>query len=100
MKSLRAAILVSFLEDQPDYVPANWSRVLECVLLPEVTCHIVSEDLDISLVEAAKVVDESGPFGRLAHPLEDRWRVNTCLLIVNKPALYIDRIECTLIDHQ
>ena len=71
MKLLKSIFLVSFLDSWLDYVPANWSRVLECILLLEVTCHLISEDLGVTLVEAVKIVDESGPFGRLAHPLED-----------------------------
>lgn len=71
MKSLKGLFPVSFLDGQLYDIPANWFRVLECVLLPETTCHLISEDLCVTLVEAAKILDESGPFGRLSHPLED-----------------------------
>lgn len=71
MKSLRDIFPESFLGSQPHYVLANWSRVLECVLLPEVACHLISEDLGVTLLEAVNILDESSHFGRLAHPLED-----------------------------
>jgi len=71
MKTLSRCFPVSFLEDSSGLVPANWTRVIEFVLLPEVTYQLVSQDLGVSIGEAVEVVIESEVFGKYAHPSYD-----------------------------
>ena len=71
MNTLRQRFPTPFLEDSSGLVPANWMRVIEFVLLPEVTYRLVSEDLGISIEEAVGVVIESESFGKYAHPSDN-----------------------------
>lgn len=71
MNVLKHCFPTPFLEDNSGLVPANWMRVIEFVLLPEVTYQLVSQDLGVSIGEAVKAVIESEIFGKYAHPSHD-----------------------------
>ena len=71
MNTLKRCFPVSFLDDNTGLVPANWIRVIEFVLLPEVAYQLVSQDLGVSIEEAVGVVIASEVFGKYAHPSYD-----------------------------
>lgn len=71
MSTLKHCFPTPFLEDNTGLIPANWTRVIEFVLLPEVTYQLISQDLGVSVGEAVEIVIESETFGKYAHPSHD-----------------------------